>query len=58
MTTSRITISISPELNEAIRSIALLAKESVSSIVAQAIAQRVREAAIDDFLGARQRKVR
>ncbi len=50
MTTSRITISISSELNEAIRKIALSANESVSSIVAQAIAQRVREAAIDDFL--------
>ncbi len=50
MTTSRITISISSELNEALRSIARATNESVSSIAAEALAQRVREAAIDDFL--------
>jgi hypothetical protein len=50
MTSSRITISISAELNEALRRISLATNESVSSIAAEAIAQRVREAALDDFL--------
>jgi predicted transcriptional regulator len=50
MTSSRITISISSELNEALRRIAATTNESVSSIAAEALAQRVREAAIDDFL--------
>lgn len=50
MASSRITISISAELNEALRSIARATNESVSSIAAQALAQRVRDAAIDDFL--------
>ena len=50
MSSSRITISISSELNEALRSISLETNESVSSIAAEAIAQRVREAALDGFL--------
>jgi predicted transcriptional regulator len=50
MSTSRITISISSELNEALRRIAVETNESVSSIAAEALAQRVRDAAIDDFL--------
>jgi predicted transcriptional regulator len=49
MATERITVTVPEELTVALREIAGRRNESISSIVADAIAQRVRSEALDRF---------
>lgn len=49
MATERITVTIPEELTFALREIAGRRNESISSIVAEAIAQRIRSDALDRF---------
>jgi hypothetical protein len=50
MTTDRLTVSVPSELGESLRRIAASRRESVSSVVAKAIADEVRQVALAEFL--------
>lgn len=50
MTTDRLTVTVPSELAEAVRKIATRRHESVSAVVAEAIAHEVRNVALGDYL--------